>query len=139
MTVILIFLCTQHAALSLEIKLLSFKNALGQLPLSESVSDEIKSVNKQCSEESPVKYATRSRIENVKTLEKKCFICNEIRSVDNNRCNEGGLQRCSRGTTAEKLLSRKEVFLQDKAYRFHDAAKRLDILLSAASHEIFVT
>ena len=76
-------------------------------------------------------------IGNVKTLEKKCFICNEIRSVDNNPYNEGGLQRCSCGPTAEKLLARKEVFLQDQAYRFHDAAKRLDILLSGASYDIF--
>ena len=29
------------------------------------------------------------------------------------------------------------MFLQDEAYRFYDAAKRLDILLSGASHDIF--
>ena len=87
-------------------RIANFQERFGTIPSSESVSDETQSVNKECSEESAVNYATSSMIGNVKTLEKRCFICNEIRIVDNNPYNEGGLQRCSRGPTAEKTASK---------------------------------
>ena len=88
MTVILILLCTQHAAL------IKFRNRIANF---QERFGTIHSINKECSEESAINHATRSMIGNVKTLEKRCFICNEIWIVDNNPYNEGGLQRCSRG------------------------------------------
>ena len=86
---------------------------------------------------SPVKHATRLSVSNVKTLEKKCFICNAVRDVDKNSYNQGGLQRCVQEDTAKKILLRKDVFLGIKAHKLNGAAKRLDILLSGSASDIF--
>ena len=76
---------------------------------------------------------TRKNISNVKSLEKKCFVCNVKRTCDENPYNEGGLQRCECSATSEKILDRKAIFLDDPNHRLHDAAKRLDVILSGFS------
>ena len=84
-----------------------------------------------------VEYSTRKHVANVKSLEKKCFICNETRDCDNNPYANGGLTRCSREDIADKLQARKDIFLQDRDCRHYDAAKRLDILLSGSALDIY--
>ena len=51
---------------------------------------------------SPLKHAAWSAVGNVKTLEKKCWICNEIRTVDNEAYNDGGLARIRREDNADR-------------------------------------
>ena len=38
----------------------------------------------------PVKLANKSTVKNVKTTKRKCFICNENQTVDNNVNDKGG-------------------------------------------------
>ena len=76
---------------------------------------------------------TRKSANPVKFLEKKCFVCNTKRPCDENQYNEGGLTRVQNDDTAKKILDGKEVFLGDPSYRQHNAAKRLDIILSGFS------
>ena len=66
-----------------------------------------------------------------------CFICDSKRPTDGNNYNQGGLGRCSVKSASERLLKRKELHMQDPVNRFYEAAKRLDILLSGPSHDIF--
>ena len=60
--------------------------------------------------DSLVKHASRSVVGNVRTLEKKCFICNEITTICNEAYNDGGLARITREDTADKIQERK-IFL----------------------------
>ena len=55
------------------------------------------------SSDSPFKHATRSAVGKVRALEKKCFICNEIRTIDNEAYNNGELARMTREDTADKI------------------------------------
>ena len=49
------------------------------------------------------KHATRSAVENIRTLEKKCFIGNEIRTVKKKAYINGGLARITPEDTADKI------------------------------------
>ena len=89
------------------------------------------------SSESSIKHATRSVIGNVRTLEKKCFICNEIRPVDNEAYTNGGLARITREDTAHKIQERKNIVIANAESRFFQAAQRLNILLSGSAHDVF--
>ena len=91
----------------------------------------------ECPRIYPVEHSTRLMVNNVMSLEKKCFVCNVKRAFDDNHYNEGDLQRCSRDDTASKTLARKNFFLHDKTNRHYDVTKRLDILLSGSAHDIF--
>ena len=88
------------------------------------------------SAESPKKKALRSQTDSLSS-KYICFICNLKRDIDNNSYNEGGLTRCDTQLTADKLMNRMELFLKTKSSRFYSAAKRLNILLSGQSHDIF--
>ena len=79
--------------------------------MSESSSEEN---TRTLSSDSPFKHATRSAVGNVRTLEKKCFICNEIRTVDNEAYDDGGLARITRKDTADKIEEQKNIFLVNK-------------------------
>ena len=56
--------------------------------MSESSSEENA---RTLSSVSPFKHATRSTVGKVRALEKKCFICDEIRTIDNEAYNNGEL------------------------------------------------
>ncbi len=86
--------------------------------------------------ESLKKRATRSTTDLLSSKE-ICFVCNVKRVVDDNSYHEGGLARCSTKNAADRLIERKETFLKDKACRFFVAARRLNILLSGQTHDIF--
>jgi hypothetical protein len=73
---------------------------------------------------------TQKNIGPVKRLEKKYVLCNFKRTCDGNKYDEGGLQRCESEVIAAKILDRKSIFLDDPNHRLHDAAKRLDVILS---------
>ena len=111
----------------------TFQNSYGEKLADTVEQSELTSID-GCS---PVKHATRFVVDNVKTLERKCFICNEIRTSDDNPYNEGGLQRCNRGDTGSKIMKRKDAFVSNKYSRHYSAAKRLDILLSGSARDIF--
>ena len=66
-----------------------------------------------------------------------CFICNDQRQSDNNPYGEGGLARCSQKDAANKILDKTNYHMQNKNNKFYLAAKRLNALLSGASHDIF--
>ena len=66
-----------------------------------------------------------------------CFICNDQRQSDNNPYGEGGLARCSQKDAANKILDKTNYHMQNKNNKFYLAAKRLNMLLSGASHDIF--
>ena len=117
-------------------RVIVFENRYGTRP-SEAPDGILQGTDIQSPSSSPVKHATRTIVDNVRSLEKKCFICNIQRAIDENPYNEGGLQRCTRDDTASKILSRKSAFLHDKVNRYYDAAKRLDILLSGSARDIF--
>ena len=74
--------------------------------LSESSSEEnVRTLSSVYSRE----YATRSVVGDIRTLEKKFFNCNKIRSVDNEACNDGGLAEITREDTADKIQEGKNV------------------------------
>ena len=75
--------------------------------LSESSSEENTGTLKF---DSPPKHATRLVVENVRTLEKKCFICNEIRTVGNEAYKDGGVARITCEGTTDKI-QKQEIFL----------------------------
>ena len=74
--------------------------------LSESSSEEnVRTLSSVYS----LEYATRSVVGDIRTLEKKFFNCNKIRSVDNEACNDGGLAEITREDTADKIQEGKNV------------------------------
>ena len=111
--------------LALETKKNTFQKRYGLINLSESSSEEN---TRTFSSDSLFKRPTRSAVRNVRTLEKRCFICNEVRTVDNEAYNDGGLARITREDTADNIEERKNIFLVNKESRFFQAAKTLDIL-----------
>ena len=115
-------------------KLKKFQDKYGNIPTYslEQTTDSNPSI---ATLDSPVK--TRSSVSRIEALEKKCFICNKIRTIDSNDYKEGGLAKVTLGDTAEKIIERKNIFLQEKESRFFDAAKRLRILLSGSSYDIY--
>ena len=76
--------------------------------MSESSSEKN---TRTLSSKSPLKHATWSAVGNVKTLEKKCWICNEIRTVDEEAYQDGGLARIRREDNTDKIEERKKIFI----------------------------
>ena len=72
-----------------------------------------------------------------RTLEKKCFICNEIRTVNNEAYNDGGLERITCEDTAHKMQERKNIFIVNKESLLFQAAKRFDFSLSGSTYDVF--
>lgn len=66
-----------------------------------------------------------------------CFICQEIRTVELKRYDEGGLARCSHIKSRDRISERAEVFLSMPDHKFNEAAKRLKIMESGQSFDIF--
>ena len=84
----------------------TFQERHGLINLSESSSEEnVRTLSSVYS----LEYATRSVVGNIRTLEKKFFNCNKIRSVDNEACNDGGLAEITREDTADKIQEGKNV------------------------------
>ena len=102
--------------------------------LSDSSSEE---KARTLSSDSPFKHTTRSAVGNVRTLEKKCFICNEIRIVDDETKNDGGVARITREGMSDKIKERKNIYIVDKESQFFQADKRLDILLNGSAYDVF--
>ena len=88
-------------------KIMTFEERYGLIILSESSSEENTST---LSSDSPFKHATLSAIGNVRTLEKKCFNCNEIKTIDNEAYNDRGLARITCEATADEIEERKNIF-----------------------------
>ena len=58
-------------------------------------------------------------------------------TLDNNPYESGGLGHCERNKSANRLLERKEEYIQNKEHRFFAAANRLQLAISGQSHDIF--
>ena len=58
-------------------------------------------------------------------------------TLDNNPYESGGFGRCERNKSANRLLERREEYIQNKEHRFFAAANRLQLALSGQSHDIF--
>ena len=72
---------------------------------------------------------TRASSTFIKSFEKICFVCIDVRESDDNSYNSGGLARCA-------LNMFKDVFFQDENHKFHTAAQCVNILLSGQSHDV---
>ena len=66
-----------------------------------------------------------------------CFICNDQRQSGNNPYGDSGLAQCSQKDAANKILDKTNYHMQNKNNKFYLAAKRLNMLQSGASHDIF--
>ena len=66
-------------------------------------------------------HASRSAVGNVRTLKNKRFICNEIRTADNEAYNYVGFVRITSEDTADEI-ERKIMFLVNKESRIFQAA-----------------
>ena len=65
------------------------------------------------------------------------FICNEYRESDKNAYNCGDLARCCEEGVRHKQLDRMNVFLQDPATEFREAATRLYTKIEYEAHDFF--
>ena len=67
-----------------------------------------------------------------------CFVCNEVRPIDGNQFDEGGLGRCEKDTSRDKLFESEDFHLHKPTTEYlRAAAQRLQILLSGTSYDIF--
>ena len=103
---------------SLRNKIKTFEERYGLLNLSDSSPEEN---TKTFSSDSPFKHASRSAVGNVRTLKNKRFICNEIRTADNEAYNYVGFVRITSEDTADEI-ERKIMFLVNKESRIFQAA-----------------
>ena len=73
------------------------------------------------------------------SLQKKrvCFVCNEETANDSKPFNSGGLGRCSEKNAVSKIEHARDMKVKDDTDKFHEAAKRLDVILSGASYDVF--
>eukprot|EP00794_Sanderia_malayensis_P019637 gene19637-21580_t len=88
-----------------------------------------------CEQNSTTLYR-RSNSQHLKT-KRRCFTCQEIRSVDTNSYLEDGLARCSQEKSRNRILERTEIFLSIHEHRFNPAARRLKLLQSGQSYDLF--
>ena len=79
---------------------------------------------------------TRTSSTFIKSFEKICFVCIDVRESDDNFYNSGGLARCALNSASANIVRAKDVFLQDENHKFHTAAQRVNILLSGQSHDV---
>ena len=84
--------------------------------------------------DSPVKERLRSSIVSASHL---CFICNEETENDHLVYAEGGINRCARDTAGRRLERHKQMYLNDKTHIYHDASRRLDLLLKGNANDIW--
>ena len=96
-------------------------------------TDAPKTIVENPTDNLPETCSTRSATKSVKSLEKKCFICNIVRVCNSNSYREGGLARVETDNTAGKIIERKNIFLNEPTNRHHDSVKRSQISLSGFS------
>ena len=70
-------------------------------------------------------------------VKKLCFNCNEYREPDSNAYNCGDLAKCCEEGVGRKLLGTTNVFLQDPATKFHEAAAKLHMKIGYEAHNPF--
>lgn len=68
---------------------------------------------------------------------KICFICNVQTADDSKPFNSGGLGQCSEKNAVSKILQARDVKINDETDKLHAAAKRIDVILSGASYDVF--
>ena len=56
---------------------------------------------------------------------------------DSKPFNSGGLGRCSEKNAVSKILQARDVKINDETDKLHAAAKRIDVILSGASYDVF--
>lgn len=73
------------------------------------------------------------------SLRKKqiCFVCNEETKDDNKQCDSGGFGRYSEPNAVSNIQRSRELKIKEEGNKFHDAAKRLEVILSGASYDVF--
>ena len=68
---------------------------------------------------------------------KACFVCNLETKDDNKAYNNGGLCRCSEENAARKIECSMDLKIKDVENKYHATAKRLEVILSGASYDVF--
>ena len=81
-----------------------------------------------------VEHIRRSRRKSGGDVKMICFVCNEIKDIDNESYNAGGLARCERDSASETLDNTFKDFKE--GHKFYDAAQRL-VVVKARSHDLF--
>ena len=80
---------------------------------------------------------TRSSSEHTKSFTKLCFVCQEVRPCEENRYNQGGIGRREQSSSASRIKESMKEPLKNGDAKFYKAAKRVDLLLSGSSHDIY--
>ena len=80
---------------------------------------------------------TRSSSEYIRSFERRCFVCSEVRiNCENNAYDSGGLGRCEKQTASWNIMQAMKLYISEESHRFHKAAKRVEILLAGQSHDV---
>ena len=87
--------------------------------------------------EALTKRLTRSSSEHIKRFEKKCFVCLVRERCEMNPYNRGGLGRCEKDEASSKIKDAMTIYVDDEQHRFHKAAKRVNLLQSGQSHDVY--
>ncbi|XP_057316865.1 uncharacterized protein LOC130657893 [Hydractinia symbiolongicarpus] len=99
---------------------------------------EIKtSVLEQESEDLTSDVQTRRSQREAKKRKQICFICNERREKDGGSYNQAGLGRCEQESSRQRIHARTELFISKPTCRFHEAAKRLQVLKGGQSFDLY--
>ena len=118
-----------------QIKILRFIKRYGtvhQDPSTEMIADESRPI-----EEHKESRLTRSSSDHIKSFERKCVICQIIRPIESNPYNQGGLGRCEKSSSADRIIKAAFTNINIESSRFYKASKRIDLLLSGPSHDVF--
>ena len=121
---------------------ITFRN---KVKAKQSQSDSLRKAERErntetqdiCTGSSSVEVIQRKRLIREKSNASICVICNTKTDNDENAYNDGGLARCSEQRSAQKLKKKLEQRMANESDTFYEAAKRLDILLSGTSHDVF--
>ncbi len=111
----------------------SYKKRYGEITSTER-DDEGEEKDAEGSENT-LQFRKSQRETNKK--KKICFICDEVRDTDIKPYNQAGIGRCEQEQSRKKIQARTEFFLAKPTYRFHEAAKRLQVLQGGQSFDLY--
>ena len=114
---------------------ITFRNRLSRKEAQSSKLISAHSVSThESSEAVAAAYRTRRGLLPKKQM---CFVCNEETKYDNKPYNNGGLGRCSEQNAVSKIKCSMDLKMKDEKSKYHAAAKRLEVILSGSSYDIF--
>ena len=115
---------------------ITFRNRLNR---KEAQSSKLLSSSSEYTHESSeAGAATSYRIRRGSPPKKQmCFVCNLVTKDDNKLYHNGGLGRCSEENAVGKIKCSMGFKIKDEENKYHAAAKRLEVILSGPSYDVF--